>query len=171
MARVSVIDPKTATGAAADLLNAVQAPLGVTPNFIRVLANSPKALEGFLGLYGAAGSFAVDKATQERIALAVAGAMRFLAAVLRPLVFILSASSTGLLRLFGASGARPQPVSEEEIKVMIDQGIERQLRPIRVLLDQRTQRSQRVEQEMRFNLRLQYAKSQIAFVFLLTNLV
>ena len=60
----------------------------------------------------------------ERIALAVAGAMRFLAAVLRPLVFILSASSTGLLRLFGASGARPQPVSEEEIKVMIDQGIE-----------------------------------------------
>ena len=50
--------------------------------------------------------------------------MRFLAAVLRPLVFILSASSTGLLRLFGASGARPQPVSEEEIKVMIDQGIE-----------------------------------------------
>ena len=72
MARVSVIDPNTATGEAATLLNAVQARLGVTPNFIRVLANSPKALEGFLGLYGAAGSFAVDKATQERIALAVA---------------------------------------------------------------------------------------------------
>ena len=72
MARVSVIDPNTATGEAATLLNAVQAQLGVTPNFIRVLANSPKALEGFLGLYGAAGGFAVDKATQERIALAVA---------------------------------------------------------------------------------------------------
>ena len=72
MARVPVIDPKTATGAAATLLSAVQAQLGVTPNFIRVLANSPKALEGFLGLYGAAGGFAVDKATQERIALAVA---------------------------------------------------------------------------------------------------
>lgn len=72
MARVPVIDPKTATGAAATLLRAVQAQLGVTPNFIRVLANSPKALEGFLGLYGAAGGFAVDKATQERIALAVA---------------------------------------------------------------------------------------------------
>ena len=72
MARVSVIDPKTATGAAADLLHAVQAQLGATPNFIRVLANSPKALEGFLGLYGAASGFAVDKATQERIALAVA---------------------------------------------------------------------------------------------------
>jgi uncharacterized peroxidase-related enzyme len=72
MARVSVIDPKTATGAAADLLHAVQVQLGATPNFIRVLANSPKALEGFLGLYGAASGFAVDKATQERIALAVA---------------------------------------------------------------------------------------------------
>jgi putative hemolysin len=60
----------------------------------------------------------------ERISLAVAGTMRFLSAVLRPLVFVLSASSSGLLRLFGASGARPQPVSEEEIKVMIDQGIE-----------------------------------------------
>jgi len=72
MARVSVIDPKTATGEAAVLLSAVQAQLGVTPNFIRVLANSPKALEGFLGLYGAAGGFAIDKATQERIALAVA---------------------------------------------------------------------------------------------------
>jgi uncharacterized peroxidase-related enzyme len=72
MARVHVIDPKSATGAAATLLQAVQAQLGVTPNFIRVLANSPKALEGFLGLYGAAAGFAVDKATQERIALAVA---------------------------------------------------------------------------------------------------
>jgi uncharacterized peroxidase-related enzyme len=72
MARVSIIDPKTATGEAATLLNAVHAQLGVAPNFVRVLANSPKALEGFLGLYGAAASFAVDKATQERIALAVA---------------------------------------------------------------------------------------------------
>lgn len=72
MARVPVIDPKTATGEAAELLNAVQAQLGITPNFIRVLANSPKALAGFLGLYGAAAGFTVDKATQERIALAVA---------------------------------------------------------------------------------------------------
>jgi uncharacterized peroxidase-related enzyme len=72
MTRVRVIDPKHATGEAAALLQAVHRQLGVTPNFIRVLANSPKALEGFLGLYGAAGGFAVDKATQERIALAVA---------------------------------------------------------------------------------------------------
>lgn len=50
----------------------MQAQLGLTPNFIRVLANSPKALEGFLGLYGATADFALDRATRERIALAVA---------------------------------------------------------------------------------------------------
>jgi len=72
MARVQVINPQTATGDAKMLLDAVQSQLGVTPNFIRVLANSPKALEGFLGLYGALGKASVDKATQKRIALAVA---------------------------------------------------------------------------------------------------
>jgi uncharacterized peroxidase-related enzyme len=72
MSRVQIVDPKSATGAAKPLLDAVQAQLGITPNFIRVLANSPKALEGFLGLYGAAAGFALDKATQERIALAIA---------------------------------------------------------------------------------------------------
>jgi uncharacterized peroxidase-related enzyme len=72
MSRINVVDPKTATGAARTLLDTVQSTLGATPNFIRVLANSPKALEGFLGLYGAAAGFALDKATQERIALAIA---------------------------------------------------------------------------------------------------
>jgi uncharacterized peroxidase-related enzyme len=72
MSRLPIIDPKTATGDSKKLLDAVQAQLGVTPNFIRALANSAKALEGFLGLYGAASGFAIDKPTQERIALAVA---------------------------------------------------------------------------------------------------
>ena len=72
MARVQVVNPQTATGAAKDLLDAVQAQLGITPNFIRVLANSPKSLEGFLGLYGALGGISLDKAMQERIALVVA---------------------------------------------------------------------------------------------------
>ena len=72
MSRIPAIDPKTANDDARRLLDAVQAQLGVTPNFIRVLANAPKALEGFLGLYGAAAGFSLDKAAQERIALAVA---------------------------------------------------------------------------------------------------
>lgn len=76
MSRVPIVDPNTATGPAKVLLDAVQAQLGATPHFIRVLANSPKALEGFLGLYGATAGFAVDRATRERIALTVAEANR-----------------------------------------------------------------------------------------------
>lgn len=72
MSRITVVNPNTATGEARRLLEAVQSQLGVTPNFIRVLANSPKALEGFLGLHGASGGLSLDKATQERIALATA---------------------------------------------------------------------------------------------------
>ena len=72
MARVSVIDPATATGEAGQLLAAVQGSLGMVPNFIRVLANSPAALNAFLGLHGISGSGALDPRTRERIALAVA---------------------------------------------------------------------------------------------------
>lgn len=72
MARVAVIDPKTATGEARQLLDAVQAGLGMVPNFIRVLANSPAALHAFLGIHGIAGTGLLDPKTRERIALAVA---------------------------------------------------------------------------------------------------
>ncbi|MGE3149727.1 MAG: carboxymuconolactone decarboxylase family protein [Pseudorhodoplanes sp.] len=72
MARVAVIDPKTATGEAKPLLDAVQSGLGMVPNFIRVLANSPAALNAFLGLHAIAGAGALDPKTRERIALAVA---------------------------------------------------------------------------------------------------
>ena len=72
MARVAVIDPKTATGEAGQLLAAVQSGLGMVPNFIRVLANSPAALGAFLGLHGIAGAGLLDPLTRERIALAVA---------------------------------------------------------------------------------------------------
>ena len=38
MARVNIVNPQTATGPAKIWLDTVQAQLGVTPNFIRVLA-------------------------------------------------------------------------------------------------------------------------------------
>lgn len=72
MARVAVIDPQTATGEAKELLDAVQAGLGMVPNFIRILANSPAALGAFLGLHGIAGAGSLDPKTRERIALTVA---------------------------------------------------------------------------------------------------
>lgn len=72
MARISAIDPATATGEAKALLDAVQAKLGITPNFLRVLANSPAALGSFLGLYAIAEQGSLDLQTRERIALALA---------------------------------------------------------------------------------------------------
>jgi len=72
MARVAVIDPRTATRETKQLLDAVQDGLGMIPNFIRVLANSPAALNAFLGIHGIAGAGALDPQTRERIALAVA---------------------------------------------------------------------------------------------------
>lgn len=72
MARVAVIDPQTATGEAKQLLDAVQSGLGMVPNFIRVLANSPAALSAFLGLHGIASEGVLDPQTRERIALTVA---------------------------------------------------------------------------------------------------
>ena len=72
MARVAIIDPLTATGDTRQLLDAVQSGLGMVPNFIRVLANSPAALSAFLGLHGIAGAGLLDPKTRERIALTVA---------------------------------------------------------------------------------------------------
>jgi uncharacterized peroxidase-related enzyme len=58
--------------AAQPLLEAVKKQLGVAPNLFRVVANSPAALEGYLGLNGALGKGQLDARTRERIAMAVA---------------------------------------------------------------------------------------------------
>ena len=54
------------------LLDAVVRQLGSAPNLFRLIATSPQALEGYLGLSGALGKGALPAATRERIALAVA---------------------------------------------------------------------------------------------------
>jgi len=53
-------------------LEAVNKQLGVTPNLFRMVATSPAALEGYLGMLGALGKGALPAPTRERIALAVA---------------------------------------------------------------------------------------------------
>ena len=58
--------------AAKPFLEAVKKQLGVVPNLFRLVANSPAALEGYLGLNGALGKGQLDARTRERIALAVA---------------------------------------------------------------------------------------------------
>ncbi|MEM9751695.1 MAG: peroxidase-related enzyme [Pseudomonadota bacterium] len=61
-----------APAASQPLLESVQKSLGSVPNLFRITANSPAALEGYLSLSGALQRGALDAATRERIALAVA---------------------------------------------------------------------------------------------------
>ena len=44
---------ESAPTASQPLLQAVTTPLGSVPNLFRLVANSPAALEGYLGMYGA----------------------------------------------------------------------------------------------------------------------
>lgn len=61
-----------APAASRPLLEAVAKQLGSTPNLFRLVATSPQALEGYLGLSGALAKGTLPAATRERIALAVA---------------------------------------------------------------------------------------------------
>ncbi len=72
MTRIKSIDGTNANAEQAELLNAIQAQLGMVPNFLKVFANSPVALRAFLGLHGIAGDGTLDALTRERIALALA---------------------------------------------------------------------------------------------------
>jgi magnesium and cobalt exporter, CNNM family len=60
----------------------------------------------------------------ERIASRVAKPMRFLSLLTSPAVHALSASSSFLLRLLGARPTEEPPITEEEVKILIDVGAE-----------------------------------------------
>jgi uncharacterized peroxidase-related enzyme len=69
--RIAPVEPSQTTGHAKELLDAVQARLGVTPNLMKTLARSPAALEGYLSLNGALGTGLLPAKVREQIALAV----------------------------------------------------------------------------------------------------
>lgn len=71
MSRIAVPTHETAPAASQPLLDAVKKQLGVVPNSFRLVALSPAALQGLLGLSGALAK-ALDLKTRERIALAIA---------------------------------------------------------------------------------------------------
>ncbi|MFC5729281.1 MULTISPECIES: carboxymuconolactone decarboxylase family protein [Nocardioides] len=74
MSRIAQIEPPTATGTAAALLEQVQRTLGVTPNMTKVMANSPALLKGYLALSEALGGGVIPAAVRERLAMATAEA-------------------------------------------------------------------------------------------------
>jgi uncharacterized peroxidase-related enzyme len=61
-----------APAASRSLLRAVEKQFGSVPNLFRMVANSPAALGGYLGMFDALTQGALPAATRERIALAIA---------------------------------------------------------------------------------------------------
>jgi len=74
MPRLTAVNPAEATGKAKKLLDGVQAKLGMTPNLMKTLANSPAALEAYLNFGAALSTGALDAKFREQIAIAVAQA-------------------------------------------------------------------------------------------------
>ena len=74
MSRITPVNPAEATGKAKDLLAAVQAKLGITPNLMKTLAVAPAALEAYLNFSGALSGGVLNAKFREEIALSVAQA-------------------------------------------------------------------------------------------------
>lgn len=74
MSRIQPIQNADATGKAKQLLDGVQAKIGMTPNLMKTLAQAPAALEGYLNLSGALSTGLLDAKFREQLALAVAQA-------------------------------------------------------------------------------------------------
>jgi uncharacterized peroxidase-related enzyme len=72
MNRISIPTAELTPAATLPLLDAVNKQLGVTPNLMKMLGNSPAALAGYLNLNAAIGKGTIGAKTGERIALAVA---------------------------------------------------------------------------------------------------
>ncbi len=62
-------------------------------------------------------------ANAEAISVRIAKPMNLLSKVASPLVWVLSVSTKGVLRLFGIRDTAEQPVTEDEINILIGQGV------------------------------------------------
>ncbi|EMI43945.1 carboxymuconolactone decarboxylase family protein [Rhodopirellula sp. SWK7] len=71
MSRIETVNPAQATGQAKELLDGVKAKLGMTPNLMRVMANSPAVLDAYLKFSGALSEGELSAPTREQIALTV----------------------------------------------------------------------------------------------------
>lgn len=72
MLRISIPTVEQSPAASKPLLDAVHKQLGVIPNLMKLIGNSPAALEGYLSLNGALAKGKLDVSVRERIALAMA---------------------------------------------------------------------------------------------------
>ncbi|MFA6086931.1 carboxymuconolactone decarboxylase family protein [Mucilaginibacter sp.] len=74
MSRLTALNPETTTGKSKDLFTAIQGKLGMVPNMMRTMGNSPAVLNGYLSFSGALGESSIGGKLGELIALTVANA-------------------------------------------------------------------------------------------------
>jgi uncharacterized peroxidase-related enzyme len=74
MQTLKSIDPTTATGKTKQIFDGFQKKLGVVPNLVQVLANSPAALSAYVGFGAALSQGTLSGQAKEQIAIAVANA-------------------------------------------------------------------------------------------------
>lgn len=69
MTRIQPVNYGEATGKAKELLNGVRAKLGITPNMMKTMAQSPAVLEAYLNFSGALSGGELNAKLREQIAL------------------------------------------------------------------------------------------------------
>lgn len=74
MQRINALNPETTTGKSKDFFNVIQGKLGMVPNMMRTMGNSPAVLNGYLSFSGALGESKIGGKLGELIALTVANA-------------------------------------------------------------------------------------------------
>lgn len=74
MSRLQQLNPESATGKVQTLFNAIKTNLGMVPNMMRLMGNSPSALEGYLQLNSSLSKGSLTGQQREQIALAVSEA-------------------------------------------------------------------------------------------------
>ncbi|MES2129161.1 MAG: carboxymuconolactone decarboxylase family protein [Pseudomonadota bacterium] len=72
MSRIAIQTAEQSPAASLPLLDAVNKQLGVIPNLMKMVGNSPAALEGYLSLNGAVGKGVLPMPMRELLALATA---------------------------------------------------------------------------------------------------
>jgi uncharacterized peroxidase-related enzyme len=73
MARLKAMDPEEATGKTKELFDSIKSKMGMVPNMMRTMGNSPAALNAYLGFNAALNSSSIGSKLGELIALTVAG--------------------------------------------------------------------------------------------------
>lgn len=72
MARLKAINPDEATGKTRELFDTVQNKMGMVPNMMRTMGNSPAALNGYLGFNAALNNASIGSKLGELISITVA---------------------------------------------------------------------------------------------------